>query len=307
MTLEPMEAYLRNLVRVESRHPDGLRAQVAFPSDLQGPPDTGHGGGVTSMLVELTRLLEGEAPGSRPVQVEVTLHRGAPLDTPLDAEVARIEGGWHGRILRGTVCLAEATVRPAPAPSALGLKVREEWDAMRRPIHEVPGYDLCLGCGIHNPRGAQVRFDYNEGLVWKQVMPQPHFRAQDGSLYPGYFYVVCDELGWWLGALRHGECGVSNRISITLGSAVPHGTPLLAIGLRSEVTTSDPRGRIWQTRTVIVTPEWEPVASAEVQFVGSRAFSMMMLPRFLPMNDPLAIRRAFPNIGEVGTTGIPPR
>ncbi len=115
--------------------------------------------------------------------------------------------------------------------------------------------------------------------------------------------MVCDELGWWLGALRHGECGVSNRISIRLGSAVPHGTPLLAIGLRSDVTTTDPRRRIWQARTLVVSPEWEPVASAEVQFVGSRAFSKLMLPRFLSMNDPQAIRRAFPHIGEVGSAG----
>ncbi len=305
MTLQPMEAYLRELARVESRYPGGMRAQVVFSSDLQGPPDTGHGGGVTSMLVELVRLLEGEASGPRPVQVEVTLHRGAPLDTPLDAEVARVEGGWRGRILRGEVCLAEAEVRPAPALAPLAPEVRDLWEATHQHGDEVPGYDLCLGCGIHNPRGAQVRFDYNEGLVWKHVMPQPHFRAQDGSLYPGYLYVVCDELGWWLGALRQGECGVSNRITITLGPAVSHSTPLLLIGVRSEVMTSDHRGRIWRTRPVVVTPEWEPVASAEVQFVGSRAFSKMMLPGFLPMNDPLAIRRAFPHIGGVGAAGVP--
>ncbi len=303
MVQQSMEAYLRELTRVESRHPEGLRAQVVFAPDLQGPPDTGHGGGVTSMLVGLVRLLEGESADSRPLRVEVTLHRGAPLDTPLEAEAARVEGGWHGRILRGQVCLAEATVRPAPALAPLASEVRDLWMATRRQGDEVPGYDLCLGCGIHNPRGARVRFDYNEALVWKRVTPQPHFCARDGSLYPGYLYVVCDELGWWLGALRQGECGVSNRITITLGPAVPSGTPLLLIGVRSEVTTSDPRERIWHTRPVVVTPEWEPVATAEVQFVGSRAFSKMMLPRFLPMNDRLAIRRAFPRVEDAGAAG----
>jgi hypothetical protein len=49
-----------------------------------------------------------------------------------------------------------------------------------------------------------------------------------------------------------------------------------------------------QTLALIVTADWKPVAAAEVEFAGSRAFSKTMLPRFLVDRDPAALRRAFP-------------
>lgn len=294
-----MEAYFRERLHVESKGPDALRGSLTFPPDLQGPPETGHGGGVAAMLFEMVRVLEGEQGGSvrvpRPVRVEATLHRELPLNTPLVAEVVRAGAAWRSRILRGDRPVAEAEVRPmAPPLPPLPSEVRREWEAVRGDAHEVPGYAYCLGCGPHNPRGAQVRFDYNERLVWKRLVPQDHFRCFDGSLFPGYLCIVCDELGWWLGVLRQGECGLSNQVAISLGDPVAHGVPLLAVGLRSAVATSDRKGRIWQTRVAIVTAEWEPVASAEVQFVGSPAFTKVMLPRFLSGNDAAAVQRAFP-------------
>jgi hypothetical protein len=36
------------------------------------------------------------------------------------------------------------------------------------------------------------------------------------------------------------------------------------------------------------------VATAEVQFAGSRAFTKVMLPKFLPDEDPAGLHRAFP-------------
>jgi hypothetical protein len=96
-----------------------------------------------------------------------------------------------------------------------------------------------------------------------------------------------------LGALRQGECGVSNRLSLTLASAA-HGLPLLALGPRASVTGTDPRGRIWQTQTFVLTPDWRPVAAATVQFVGSPGFTRLMLPRFLPLYVAWGLTRASP-------------
>ncbi len=251
------------------------------------------------MLFEMVRLLEGERRGAirvpRPVRVEATLHRELPLDTALDAEAERTPGGWCTRIHQQGRPIAEAEVcplgRPLLPPSP---EVRRVWEASQANAREVPGYEFCLGCGFSNPRGAQIRFDYNESVVWKRLTPQAHFRSSDGSLFPGYLCIVCDELGWWLGALRQGECGLSNRVVVYLGGPVGADIPLLAVGARSAVVASDKKGRVWQTALAIVTPEWSPVATAEVQFVGSRAFTKVMLSRFLPGNDPSAIRRAFP-------------
>ena len=251
------------------------------------------------MLFELVRLLEGERGGAirvpRPVRVEAALYRELPLDTPLSAEAERTPGGWHARIFQegrpiaeAAVCSLEKPLQPPPP------EVRRDWEASQEDARELPGYAFCLGCGFSNPRGAQIRFDYNDVVVWKHLTPQAHFRCADHSLFPGYLCIVCDELGWWLGALRQGECGLSNRVAMCLGEPVAADVPLLAVGARAQVVALDKKGRVWQAAVAIVTPEWSPVATAEVQFVGSRAFTKIMLSRFLPGNDPSALRRAFP-------------
>lgn len=299
MTLQSMEDYFRDRVKIEARRPDRMRASVTFSADLQGPPEAGHGGGVAAMLFELVCLFRDERGGAagvpRPVRIDATLYREVPLETPLPAEVLPADGSWHSRILRGDRPVAEAVVSPMEGPlPPLPPETRRRWEESNRPAHEVPGYEFCLACGLRNARGAQVRFDYNDTLVWKRLTPQPHFRCADGSLFPGYLCIVCDEMGWWLGALRLGECGLSNRVTVCLGRPVVHGVPLLVLGDRSAVRTLDPKGRIWHTQATIVTEDWLPVATAEVQFAGSRAFTKVMLPRFLTDEDPAKVCRVFP-------------
>jgi len=299
MTLPPMEDYFRDLVRIRARRPDRMRASVTFTADLQGPPEAGHGGGVTAMLFEMVRLFRNEGgvagPMPQPVRIDVALHHEVPLETPLAAEVVPRDAGWHSRILRDERPLAEAAVSLMAGPlPPVSPETRRRWEDSHRRAHEVPGYEFCLACGRRNARGAQVRFDYNDTLVWKRLQPQAHFRCADGSLFPGYLCIVADEIGWWMGALRQGECGLSNRVTVCLGRPVPFGIPLLVLGDRTAVTASDTKGRIWQARAVIVTPEWTPVATAEVQFAGSRAFTKVMLPGFAPGEDPAALGRVFP-------------
>ncbi len=300
-----MEEYFRDRVRIEGRGSDWMRASVTFTRDLQGPPEAGHGGGVAGMLFELVRLFQHEQGGAvrvpRPVRIEATLHREVPLEAPLLAEVEATEGRWHSRILRGGRAIAEAEVRPSETPlRSPPPEIRREWEASGGRGHELPGYEFCLACGLRNPRGVQVRFNYSDNLVWKRLLPPPHFRSADGSLFPGFLCIVCDEIGWWLGALRQGECGLSNRVTVWLDQPVEHGVPLLVLGARSAVTTSDPKGRLWQTRAVVVTPDWHPVAATEVQFAGSRAFTKVMLPRFVPGEDPAAVGRIFPRYRDQG-------
>jgi hypothetical protein len=45
---------------------------------------------------------------------------------------------------------------------------------------------------------------------------------------------------------------------------------------------------------MIVTSDWKPVAAAEVEFAGSRAFSKIMLPRFVVGRDSGSLHRTFP-------------
>jgi hypothetical protein len=299
MTHEPMEDYLRGRLKVELLKLDRMRAVATFPPDLQGPPEAGHGGGAAALLFEMVRMVAGERGGEatlpRPVQIAVTLHREIPLDTPLRAEVTSGGGIWHSRILREDRPIVEAEVRPSADPLAgPPVELRRAWDAPRVDTFTVPGYEFCLGCGFRNTRGAQIRFECDDHFVWKRLTPQAHFRCEDGSLFPGYHIIVGDELGWWMGALRQGECGLSSKLAVTLGKTVRHGTPLLALGPRASVRTSDPKGRIWQTQALIVTADWKPVAAAEVEFAGSRAFSKIMLPRFVTGRNAGSLGRAFP-------------
>jgi hypothetical protein len=299
MTRQSMDEYLRGRLKVELLKLDRMRAVATFPPDLQGPPEAGHGGGATALLLEMVRMVAGERDGEavlpRPLRVEVVLHRQLPLDTPLRAEVSAGEGVWHSRILREDRLIVEAEVRPAAAPlAAPPAELRRAWELRQGNIFKVPGYEFCLGCGSRNPRGAKVRFAYNDLFVWKRLAPPAHFRCGDGSLSLGYHCIVGDELGWWMGALRQGECGLSSRVVLTLGDSVPHGTPLLALGVRSAVRTSDPKGRIWQAEALILTADWRPVAAAEVQFAGSRAFTHMMLPGFIRGEDLSSLQHAFP-------------
>jgi hypothetical protein len=299
MTNESMEDYLRSRLKVELLKLDRMRAVATFPPDLQGPPEAGHGGGAAALLFEMVRMVAGERGRetalSRPVRIDVTLHREIPLDTPLRSEVTLADGVWHSRITRDERPLIEAEVHPAAVPAAVpAAEFRRMWDEPRAEPFSVPVYEFCLGCGVRNPRGAQIRFECDEHFVWRRLQPQAHFRCEDGSLFPGYHIIVGDELGWWMGALRQGECGLSSKLSVTLGDTVPFGTALLALGPRASVRTSDPKERIWQTLAMILTPDWRPVASAEVEFAGSKAFSKVMLPKFIRGKDLASLQRAFP-------------
>ncbi|MBP1779523.1 MAG: hypothetical protein H6Q86_5534 [candidate division NC10 bacterium] len=310
MAPESMEDYLRRRLKVELLKLDRMRAVATFPPDLQGPPEAGHGGGASALLLEMVRMVAGERGGEavlpRPLRIEIVLHREIPLDTPLRAEVTSDGGIWHSRILREDRPILEADVSPATAPAAPSADLRRAWEAPRGETFTVPGYELCLGCGFRNPRGAQVRFECDDQFVWKRLTPQAHFRCEDGSLFPGYHIIVGDELGWWMGALRQGECGLSSRLVVTLGETVRHGTPLLALGPRASIRTADPKGRIWQTQALIVGLDWQPVAAAEVEFAGSRAFSKVMLPRFIAGTDADAasLRRTFPRYQNLWARGI---
>ena len=293
--MEPAKEYFRSRVEELSLRGDRLEARVAFPPDLQGPPDTTHGGAVSAMLLELVRLfLERGRSGAEldhGLAMDVLLHRGLPLDTTVHAEVEAGAAAWESRLLRDGRPVAEARIRPlaelatATIPPALAASAGE-------PGEPVPGYDACYGCGSGNPRGLQVRFRYTAEWLWQRVTPQPHFRSADGGLFPGYLLVLCDELGWWLGALHAGECGVSNRLTLQLTR--PRTTSLLAVGARKTVHSSDPRGRTWQTDTTVFGLDGQTVATARIQFVSSPAFTRLMLPRFRQMEEPETLARAFP-------------
>lgn len=303
MQVESMEEYLRSRLKVELLKLDRLRAVATIPPDLQGPPAAGHGGGTTALLLEMARMVAGERGGEavlpRPLVIDVSLHHEMPLDTPVRAEVEPAATGWSCRLTRADRLIAEATVSPGagalePPPS----EVRQRWADRQGPGLVVPRYEWCLGCGLRNPRGAQTRFVYDQDFMWQELAPQDHFRCADGALAYAFACIVTDELGWWMGALRQGECGLSSRVRLTLGGAVRHAGRLLALGDRRAVSPVGAKGRVWATRAMLLTEDWRPVAAADVQFSGSRAFTRDMLPLFVSEEGGESLRRAFPRYAD---------
>ena len=299
--LEPFDECLRARLKVELLKLESLRASLSLSPELQGPPAAGHGGGAAALLLEMIRMVVGErgdeAVLPRPIRIEVAFHHTLPLEIPLRAEVDRRDGVWQGRILHDDKPLIEAVVRPVPPLAPVGSDLRNRLGTAASSL-PVPRYEWCLACGRSNPRGAQLRFAYTEEVVWQSLTPPPGFRSRDGSVALGYFCVVGDELGWWLGALRQGECGLSSRLVVTLGHPVRFGTSLLAVGDRSTVRSVNPKGRLWDTEAMIVTGDWKPVAKAEVRFAGSRAFSKTMLPGFIREDEAAAVQQAFPRYAD---------
>jgi hypothetical protein len=294
---EPFDEYLRARLKVELLKLKSLRATLVLPSDLQGPPAAGHGGGAAALLLEMIRMVVGERGGEavlpRPLRLAVVFHHALPLALPLRAEVNATDGGWQGRILHGEKLLIAADLQAAAdwAPIARDLP---RLAGARESGLPVPRYEWCLACGRSNPRGAQLRFLYSDAALWQQLTPPAGFRARDGSLALAYLCIVGDELGWWLGALRQGECGLTSRLTVTLGAPIRFGAPLLAVGARSAVRSADPRGRFWETDGVIVGGDGKPVAHASVQFAGSRAFTKTMLAGFIQGEELAAVQHAFP-------------
>jgi hypothetical protein len=239
-----------------------------------------------------------EAALPRPLRLEVAFHHPLPLETRLRAEVEAGADVWQSRILMDERPLIDATLRPGQPFAPLAPALHRAWTASPAGT-PVPRYEWCLACGRSNPRSARLRFEYTEDLVGQRLDPPSSFRSRDGSLALGYFCIVGDELGWWLGALRQGECGLSSRLTVTIGTPVRFGTALLALGARAAVGSADAKGRLWNTQAAILTADGNPVATAEVQFAGSRAFTRTMLPCFILGDELPAVQRAFPRYAEV--------
>ncbi len=326
--MEPIDEYLRSCLSVESASESGLAATILVPEDLQGPPGVAHGGAVAMFAYEMARALDRERPGDARGEalagafaLDVSLSRALPVGARLAGRATRAApAARDGDRDRARVCarierpdgtvIAEAAVGAAARPRAGSFDLRDGssdsrdessdalrrlWEARDEPPSEVPGTAMCLVCGQRNARGLRARLHYDRALVWKRLTPPASFRQSDGALFPGFAFATLDEIGWWLGALAAGECGLSTRLSFAVRGPIPHGEPLLLVGERARSVTDDPRRRVWRSRAALVAESWRTVATAEVTFAASRAFTRSMAAGLFNASDREAVRRLFPN------------
>lgn len=275
---------------------DAARGRITFPRDLHGFPGTVHGGAVAALFYRLT------LPRT-PVHLRMDLLRSVPTETPL-----RLTTGSAGQAARLALDqddrhLAEATLSREALPAIDPGPVRAAWATRPVAQGEIPGTATCLACGSANPLGLGVRFLYNARWLWRECTPPPAYRARDGSAHPALATIMLDELGWWLGALAQGECGVTTEVAITVLRPLPFG-PLLVVGDRDAVRTDgDPRGRYCRASGCLLTTDGEMLAVGEVRFAGSRAYTKRLLQPFLEVTDLATLVRLFPSASQMTSGG----
>ena len=263
------------------------RGVVTVPADLHGFPGTAHGGAVAAVFHRL-------ALPRPPVGIRVELLRGRP-----DRHASRPSHGQQRRHRPAGPPPAATGRSPRPRSAARAWRRRTSlpsgarWALDHPERDEVPGTATCLACGSANPLGLGVRFWMTDRFLWRECVPPATYRTREGA-HPALALILLDELGWWLGALAQQECGVTTDVRITLFETLPLG-PLLVLGDRAAVgTDEDPRGRYCRTAGALLGPDGTLLASAEVRFAGSRAYTRRLLEPFLATTPPETLARWFP-------------
>ncbi len=272
---------------------EATRGRVTFRRDFQGFPGTVHGGAVGALFYRTTTP-------QPPVRLRLDLRRGVPTEIPLRLTTGSAGGVARLALLQGERRLADATLaRDVELPREPSAVVTAWARPSRTPSGQIPGTATCLACGSANALGLQIRFFFDERFVWREYTPREEYRAADGSVHPALATIVLDELGWWLGALAKGECGVTTEVTITVFRELPFG-PLLALGDRAAVRAAeDPRGRDCRAEGLLATGTGEVLAAGEVRFTGSRAYTKRLVRPFLETTDPETLFHLFPSAREL--------
>ena len=270
---------------------------LILPANFQGWPHLAHGGGVLASLYELARPV---FPDGGPVMASVNLHRSVDIERPLAWRLTPSGGGVSLTLHQEERLLAEGRVETLPAKEPIPVvgPLPGESEAAT-----VPGNTGCLACGSTNPIGLQIRLHYDDRAVWKVYRPRPPYCRADGSLTPHFHFIVLDEIGWWLGVLAAGECGLTNEITVRVLQPVAFDTPLVIYGTRAAAIAEDDRGRLWRAEAT-VSAHGEVVAVGSVRFAGTQGFTRRLIPGFLAASPPEDVRRLFPKYLQIsGLTG----
>lgn len=265
------------------------RGEVRFPADFHGFPGVVHGGAVAALFHQLTLP-------QAPVHLRMDLLRGVPTETSMRLTTTSVGADARLALDQGDRRLAEATLSRATLPPIDTGPILAAWADREAPQGEVPGTRTCLACGSASPRGLGLRFRVTDRLLWCEYTPRESYRLRGRFAHPALATIALDELGWWLGALAQGECGVTTEVAITLARDIPFG-PLLVIGDRTVgVVDGDPRGRYSRVGVHLLTPDGESVAAGSVRFAGSRAYTKRLVGPFLETTDRETLARLFPSV-----------
>jgi hypothetical protein len=227
-----------------------------------------------------------------------------PTETPLGLETASAGARARLALVQDGRRLAEAELGREDVPPADSGPTLAAWRSGGAGTGTaLPRTATCLACGTANPIGLGLRFELSPRFLWHHYTPPERYRAADGGLHAALVTVALDELGWWLGALAQGECGVTTEVAITVFRRLPF-APLLVLGDRAAVRPDeDPRGRYVRAEGWLLTADGDLLAHGAVRFAGSRAYTRRLLAPFLETTDAEILYGLFPNARTVAARG----
>jgi hypothetical protein len=267
---------------------EARRGRVAFPRDFQGFPGTVHGGAVAALFYRVTTPRP-------PARLVMSLAHGVPTETPLTLETGSAGARARLALVQGERRLAEAELAREDVPPVDPRPTLAAWRTAPEAEMDLPGTATCLACGSHNPLGLGVRFHANARFLWRHYTPRESYRSADGGLHAALVPIMLDELGWWLGALAQGECGVTTEVAVSVFRRLPF-APLLVVGDRAAVRRDeDPRGRYARAEGFLLTADGALLAHGAVRFAGSRAYTRRLLEPFLETTDAETLYALFPS------------
>jgi hypothetical protein len=304
---QPIEEVFGAAIEVEERGGARLAARITTPAEFQGPRGITHGGAVTALLVRLASLHGPDGarrdPSATPLRADVALRGELRVATPVRG-VAEDAGGGDTRVRierPGGRPIAEATVSAARPDDIAALREPVDLEETARLDDargdEVPGTAMCLACGSENPRGLRLRLRADATHVWRRVRPPATYRTAGGRVFHAFASVLLDEIGWWLGALRSGDCGLTTALSLAWEPALPEDSPFIVLGDRRETLAAPGgRGRFWTSRAALVGASGRRVAAASVLFAASPAYRKVILEDLSWTGDTERLSRLFPRL-----------
>jgi len=228
-----------------------------------------------------------------PRRLATKILRAVPLETQLSLIAAHHDREVNVTLSRGIEPVARATARNGGGVADGG--DFSQWAQRNGPHWVAPITRGCLACGRENPIGCQLRLSFDDRWLWCEHQPRPPYRSADGALDPALFPIVLDEIGWWLGAIRTGECGVTVEVETAVNcDEVAFDEPLVFLGEHADAPATDSKGHFWTTTGGIFTRSGGLLASTTVIYAASRIYSKRLIPALLTLNPPESVRRVFP-------------
>lgn len=93
-------------------------------------------------------------------------------------------------------------------------------------------YELCFGCGMHNPIGLRLDGFEPDGDTGIRTMftPRDHYRGFADVLHGGVVAAALDETMAWTAILRESAMAVTAKLDLRFRAPAPADEPLLLTG-----------------------------------------------------------------------------